>query len=242
LELLLTSFIAGILTILAPCVLPVIPLIVGGTLREGESKSLKRPLVIIGSLAVSIVAFTLLLKASTSAFHVPEQTLQWISGLIILAFGVTMLWPHIWEQLSLKLGFGNASNRLLAKASSKDGLWGDVLIGTALGPVFTSCSPTFGIILATVLPVSLAQGTIYLIAYAIGLAIMLLLVALLGGRLITKLGWATDPQSNFRRWLGAIFIIVGVVIIAGWDKDIQTWLIDLGIYDPISNIETGLQN
>jgi len=131
---------------------------------------------------------------------------------------------------------------MLAKASSKDGLWGDVMIGAALGPVFTSCSPTYALILATVLPVSIAQGTVYLIAYAIGLAIMLLLVAWLGGRLITKLGWATDPNSKFRRILGGVFIFLGLAFIMGWDRDLQSWLIETGIYDPVADIERGLHN
>jgi len=199
-------------------------------------------MVIIGSLAASIVIFTLILKASTVLIDVPEQFWRNMSGVIIVLFGVFMAWPHLWDQISLKLGFSNASNRLLAKASSKDGLWGDVMIGAALGPVFTSCSPTYALILATVLPVSIAQGTVYLIAYAIGLAIMLLLVAWLGGRLITKLGWATDPNSKFRRILGGVFIFLGLAFIMGWDRDLQSWLIETGIYDPVADIERGLHN
>lgn len=241
-ELLVTSFIAGVLTILAPCILPVIPVIVGGTLREGETKSFRRPLTIIASLAISIVVFTLAVKASTSFINVSEEFWRWLSGLIIVFFGMTMALPHLWDQLALKLGFASASNRWLARASAKQGLYGDILIGAALGPVFTSCSPTYGVILATVLPASTAEGTIYLTAYAVGLAVMLLITALLGGKLVTKLGWATNPESKFRKVLGALFVLVGVAVIAGWDKDLQVWLLDHGIYDPISNIEDKLRN
>ena len=241
-ELLFTSFIAGILTILAPCILPVIPIIVGGSLREGESKSFRRPVTIIASLAVSIVVFTLAIKASTAFIELPDQFWRWVSGLIIIIFGTSMVLPHLWDRLMLKLGLASGSNRLLARASAKKGFVGDVLIGAALGPVFTSCSPTYAIILATVLPVSLAEGIVYLAAYALGLAVMLLIAALLGGKLVTKLGWATDPGSKFRKILGWLFVVVGIGIIAGWDHDLQAWLIEIGVYDPISNIEEGLRN
>lgn len=239
-ELLFTSLIAGMLTILAPCILPIIPIIIGTSLKEAQDKSFKKPLVIISSLAVSIVVFTLLLRASTILLDIPDYYWRNISGAIVILFGITMVWPNLWEQIMLRLGIANASNRLLARASSKKGLAGDILIGAALGPVFTSCSPTYALILATVLPVSLSSGILYLVAYALGLAIMLLIAAWLGSKLITKFGWAIDPKSKFRKVIGLLFIVVGLSFITGWDRQLQTWLIDRGIYDPISEIERSL--
>ena len=69
-ELLPISFIAGVLTILAPCVLPLLPIIIGGSLTE---KSIKRPIIITVSLALSIVLFTLILKVSTAFITIPES-------------------------------------------------------------------------------------------------------------------------------------------------------------------------
>ena len=62
--LLLISFIAGVLTILAPCVLPLLPVIIGGSI-SGKTKEKSRPYIIAASLAASLVVFTLLLKLST---------------------------------------------------------------------------------------------------------------------------------------------------------------------------------
>jgi cytochrome c biogenesis protein CcdA len=64
------SFIAGILTILAPCVLPLLPIIIGGSLEE---KSIRRPIIITLSLAASIVVFTLILKVSTAFIDIPQD-------------------------------------------------------------------------------------------------------------------------------------------------------------------------
>ena len=77
----------------------------------------------------------------------------------------------------------------------------------------------------------------YVIAYAIGLAGMLLLVALLGRGLVRRLGWLADPAGWFRRTIGVLFILVGLAVITGFDKQLQTWILDAGLYDPIERLE-----
>src|SRR5579872_2646575 len=106
--------------------------------------------------------------------------------------------------------------------------WSDVIVGAALGPVFTTCSPTFFVILATVLPQSIGMGLIDLAAYIIGLALILLLVAFIGQRIIDKLGWATDPKGWFRKILGIIFILLGILIVGGYDKKIESDILTSG--------------
>src|SRR6478672_9991292 len=102
-SLLFASFIAGILTILAPCVLPLIPVIVGGA-AVNNKKSYARPLIIVASLGVSIFVFTLLLKASTALLGVPQSVWQFISSVIIIGLGLTYLFPKLWESVSLQSG------------------------------------------------------------------------------------------------------------------------------------------
>jgi len=75
-------------------------------------------------------------------------------------------------------------------------------------------------------PASFAEGLALLFAYSLGLYGTLLAVALTGQRLIKSAGWAIKSEGIFRRSLGWVFIAVGVVIIAGWDKDLQTGILD----------------
>lgn len=237
--LLIISFVAGVLTILAPCVLPLLPVIVGGSLaRSGQNGNpWRRPLIVTASLALSIVLFTLLLKATTALLGVPTMVWQIIAGVIVILFGVTMLAPKLWEELMIRTRLQARSSQLMAKSSTKKGVGGDVLLGLSLGPVFSSCSPTYALIVATVLPASFAEGAANLIAYAIGLSAMLLLVTLLGKKLIDKLGWTLNPRGWFYKVVGIIFLIVGIGLIFGWDKQIQAFVLEQGWYDPISNIE-----
>lgn len=236
------SFVAGVLTIAAPCILPLLPVIIGGSLdKNAKQQNVLRPIIVTASLAVSVVLFTLILKATTSLLSVPQFVWQIISGVIVVALGLNFLFPYMWEFVSQKLGLYKTTNKALGKTIGKQSIAGGILTGFALGPVFNSCSPTYAFIIATVLPVSFAQGLAYLIAYAVGLSVALLLVAYTGQAVISKLGWMTDPRGWFTKLLGTLFIAVGLVVLFGVDKKIQTYVLDQGWYDPISNIEERLR-
>ena len=190
------SFIAGVLTAIAPCVLPLLPVIVGGSIAGG---SRWRAYTITVSLGVSVIIFTLLLKVSTAFINVPQGTWQLISAAILIAFGLVMIFPQLWDRLGFVNALNRSSNKLLATGYQQNSFWGDALMGAALGPVFASCSPTYFVILATVLPASFAMGLLDLVAYAVGLSGFLLLIALAGQRLLGKLGGGIGPGGGVRR-------------------------------------------
>lgn len=235
--LLVISFIAGVLTVLAPCILPLLPVIIGGSVSDGSSKW--KPYVVTGSLAVSVILFTLILKVSTALISIPQSFWTWFSGIIILLFAITMLFPNLWAKLSHKTGAERASNTWLAKASQKNHFGGDILLGAALGPVFSTCSPTYFIILATVLPQSFAVGFVNLLAYALGLSLILLLISILGQKFANKLGILSNPQGWFKKLIGILFLLVGIAIITGLDKKLEAYILDLGFFD-ITKVENSL--
>ncbi len=222
--LLIISFIAGVLTILAPCVLPVLPVIVGGSVG-GKAKEKGRPYIIVAALAGSIIFFTLLLKVSTILINLPPDVLTDFSGGLLIALGLAALVPEWWEALMVRLNWQAASQRFLGKGEkNKDKYVGPVLIGVALGPVFASCSPTYAFILASVLPGSFVAGLIYLSAYTLGLVLALLLVSVAGREFISRFEWAVDTHSLFRRALGVVFILIGVAVISGYQVKAETWV------------------
>lgn len=239
--LLIISFFAGVLTVLAPCVLPLLPVIVGGSvLRGGQDaggRDWRSPVIICASLAVSVVVFTLLLKATTSLLGVPQTVWSAVSGLIILLLGLQLVWPQLWERLSARLNLAGRSGKLLSQSKQRRGVGGDILLGAALGPAFNSCSPTYALIVATVLPASFAQGTAYLLAYALGLAGMLLLIAFAGQSVVRRLGWLADPHGRFRRVTGVIMLAVGFSVLVGLDRSAQAFILEQGWYDPIAEFE-----
>jgi cytochrome c biogenesis protein CcdA/thiol-disulfide isomerase/thioredoxin len=222
--LLLISFLAGILTILAPCVLPVLPVMVGGTL-SGKSKDRARPYVIVFSLAISIIFFTLLLKVSTVLVNLSPNVLTDFAGGLLIALGFTSAVPELWEKLIISLNLEAASLRFLGRSEKSQNQYvAPVLTGIALGPVFSSCSPTYAFILASVLPSSFAAGLIYLISYTLGLVVILLIILLSGRKYITRYPWAINTHSPFRRSLGLLFIVIGVALITGYQVKAELWV------------------
>jgi cytochrome c biogenesis protein CcdA/thiol-disulfide isomerase/thioredoxin len=224
--LLIGAFIAGVLTILAPCVLPLLPVIIGGSL-SGNTKDKRRPLLIAGSLAISLTLFTVLLKATTLLINIPPQAITYFSGSIVVALGLATLFPQVYTTIIARLGIEHRTQQLLGTGTKNRNQWlGPVITGAALGPVFSSCSPVYAYILATVLPAHFAQAMTYIVSYVIGLALILLAVGYYGQRLTARLKFASNPKGAFQRSLGGLFIIVGVLIITGSGTKLQVWAAD----------------
>lgn len=228
--LLAVSFIAGILTVLAPCILPLLPVVLG-TSATGRSRW--TPYIVVGSLSLSIILFTYLLKFSTAFIMVPPDFWKYLSGGILFLFGLVLVFPEIWEKVPGVAELSTSSNKLIGTGYQKKSFWGDVLIGAALGPVFSACSPTYFVILASVLPASFALGSLYLFTYTAGLGAVLLLIALLGQRFADRLVVAADSHGWFKRSVGLLFIAVAIFVGTGYDKKVQIWILESGFVDSV---------
>lgn len=219
------SFLAGLLTVLAPCILPLLPVVIGSA-ASGRSRA--TPYIVVLSLSASIIIFTYGLKVSTAFIMVPPELWTSLSGGILVFFGLTILFPALWANLPGLSRLAAGSNRLVGSGYQRKSLAGDIIIGAALGPVFSTCSPTYFVILASVLPASFALGTLYLLAYVLGLGLILLLVALLGQRLTDRLASVADSRSLLRRSIGVLFIVLGLLIALGREKRFEAWLLEHG--------------
>lgn len=235
--LLISSFLAGILTVLAPCVIIFVPVILS---RSIDSK--RKPWLVLISLALSVIIFSIILKSTTLLINVPQSFWSVASGVIVLFFGLVTLWPKLWEDISLRFGYMLKAQKQLSDASSRNGAIGDIMVGASLGPIFSACSPTYALIVATILPATPLQGLVYLLAYVAGLMTVLTLIAIFGRKLIQKLRWGINPKSVFNKILGTILIIVGTAIILGLDKTVLSSLVESGAFDWQLNLERLLQD
>jgi cytochrome c biogenesis protein CcdA/thiol-disulfide isomerase/thioredoxin len=235
--LLFTSFVSGVLTVLTPCVLPVLPIILGGSMNDKANKKV----VVIGSFIISIVLFTLLLKFFSIFANVPENFWQYISGSLIIFLGLTFLFPNLWNKVFLHRALKNTGEKINSlknnTKSVKTDFWKNILTGLALGPIFSSCSPTYFLILATVLPVSLYLGIVYLFAYAVGLGFALFLISAIGDKLLNKIEFINT--NMFKIIIGVLFVIVGVLIFTGLNKELE---IEIRQPEVVKNIEGQLLN
>jgi cytochrome c biogenesis protein CcdA len=224
---LLVSILAGVLTVLAPCILPLLPIVIGSS-ENGHNHISKKSVVVIGSLSISIVLFTLLLKASTLLIDIPQYFWSLLSGGIILLVGIGIVFPSFWTNIPFIQKISIIGNKAIGKGYKKKNYAGDVLIGLALGPVFTTCSPTYLFIIATILPVGFFVGFIYLLGFTFGLACSLLIIAYFGGKFINKITNHMDAANGAKKIFGVLIILVGLAILTGYDKKIESAILDSG--------------
>jgi cytochrome c-type biogenesis protein len=241
------SFIAGVLTVLAPCVFPLLPVIIGGS---SGGKKILRPFLVTLGLILSIIIFTVLIRlllppsierilfnSDIFGLNIKITSLTIISGGLLILIGLVTAFPVIWDKLSLALKLSQKSDQLLEKAERKETWYGPILVGAALGPVFTSCSPTFGALVAIVLPSNFLFGLLNIIIYSLGLGLMMLAIGLIGQELVKKLRWLADPRGVFKKILGVIFIIVGIFVFTSLDKQVETIFLESGYLDNLIEFE-----
>ncbi len=219
----LVALISGMLTVLAPCILPILPVVLGVTALGGKRYI---PYVTILSFTLSIMLFTVLLKVTTLFIVVPQTTWMMLSGLMFILFGLTLIRPSLSPRFSIIGRLESRITNVIQKYVSHTSYVGAVLVGAALGPLFSTCSPMYFLILASVLPVSFSLGLFYIFIYALGLAVTLLFIAWFGRMYLARLGVLTDPEGTFKRVLGVLFMLLGIGIALGFVSRFELFLLD----------------
>ena len=239
-----SSFLGGFLTVLAPCILPLLPVLLSvSILKKPSSTSVSsdhighNPYLVIVGLLTSVFVFSILLKATTLFLPVPQMVWSILSGLLVAVFGLLLLKPTWWDVLMVKLGGSQRSQATMQNVSTRNGLVADFLLGAALGPVFNSCSPSYALIVAVLIPASLVTGLLYLVSYVAGLGVALLLIVWFGRHFVSRVSFIANPHGWFRALLGILLILVGLAIMTGFDKQIETYALDRGWYDVIIQLE-----
>ncbi|MES2953108.1 MAG: peptide-methionine (S)-S-oxide reductase MsrA [Patescibacteria group bacterium] len=232
------AILAGVFTVLAPCILPLLPVVIGASEAGGRYIS-RRALVVIGSLSLSVILFTLLLKASTLLIDIPQLFWSRLSGAILIFVGLSTVFPSLWARVPYVREIGLFGNKAVGAGYKKKSYAGDALVGLALGPVFTTCSPTYLFIIATALPATFFVGFIYLLGFTAGLAASLLLIAYFGQQLMNRLSAHLETAGTLKRVFGALIVLVGIAVFGGYDKQIETFILDSG-YGATIQLENSL--
>lgn len=222
--LVIISFLSGILTVLSPCTLVTLPIILGGTLKEKKNS---RTLIILTSFAFSLLIFTLLLKITTIFINIPPIAWQLFSGILIILMGINFLFPNLWIRLVSKISIGEKTQQLLLKHGKNNSLWGNIITGFALGPIFSSCSPTYSYILISILPKGTFVGLVNICAYIFGFVLIIALISIFSKNVLTKLKILIFGSKLYSQILGLTFIIIGILVSSGFDKNIEAYMIGI---------------
>jgi len=220
------GYLAGLLTLINPCVLPVLPIVLGSAVQANRHG----PLALAAGMGVSFVSLGLFVAVAGRAIGLTEELLAQAGAVMMVGFGVILLIPRFSH------GFEMATAGMAASADSRmdtldqSGLRGQFLGGALLGAVWSPCvGPTLGgaISLASQ-GESLIWAGMIMTSFALGI-----------GSIIVALGYGTRElilkrQAQMRRWaskakpvMGGLFLAVGLMILFKFNQVIEIWLLDV---------------
>lgn len=214
------AFIAGVVTVLSPCILPLLPIILSSSDESGKQKPLG---VVLGFIA-SFTFFTLFLSTIVRVSGIPANSLRFVSVAILAVFGASLLIP--WIQTQIEILFSRFAN-LSAGQQQRKGFWGGILIGLSLGLLWTPC---VGPILASVISLAItgtvtAQAFIITFAYALGTAIPLFGIMLAGSTALQRVPWLVRNTAQIQKAFGVLMILTAIGIYFNVDRQFQTYIL-----------------
>jgi cytochrome c-type biogenesis protein len=209
------ALLAGVLTIAAPCTLPVLPILLGASVGQ-NSKA--RPAMIALGFVMSFSAVALLLGAITRIFDFDPTALRSGAAILLFGFGVLMIWPAPFEWVSIRLN-GLISNGSAAGIAGREGTIGGFVLGTTLGLVWTPCAgPVLGSILTLVATSrDTAWAGLLLVLYAIGAALPMLGIAYGGQAVTTRVRSVARIAPRLQQAFG--IIVIGFAVASYFQYD-----------------------
>jgi cytochrome c-type biogenesis protein len=217
---------AGGLTTLSPCVFPLLPLVVGGSLQGHRAG----PLAMGLGMTVSFAVIGLVLGAAGPALGIDGDSVRIAGGWLLLVLGAVMLVPALNERFTsligpLASGAGNLSGKIDAGS-----LRGAFLLGGVLGLIWSPCS---GPLLAAALTLVASEGgalrgTLILGAFGAGAATPLVLAAYASRAGFAKArGWVLNHARTMKNAFGTLLVLLGIAILMGWDKRLEALILPL---------------
>jgi cytochrome c biogenesis protein CcdA len=228
------SFVAGALSILSPCVLPILPIVLGAAASEHRWG----PAALATGLAVSFVAVGLFVATVGYSIGLDSELFRNVAAALMIAVGVILLVPRFQGRLALAgAPLATWSDRHFG-APRQAGLGGQILIGLLLGAVWSPCvGATLGA--ASLLAAQgrdLGEVAVTMLAFGLGAALPLTALGFLSREVMLR--WRTHLLSggaHARMLFAIVLVAIGVMVLTGLDKSIETfavnespqWLTDL---------------
>jgi cytochrome c-type biogenesis protein len=209
---LILAFIAGVLSMFSPCVLPLVPIVLGTALSAHRLG----PVMLVAGLTLSFLVMGVVVAGAGYSIGLDEAVLRYASALVLIAVGVVLMVPRFQAQAAVAAGpISNwTEQRLSTRATS--GLSGQFLVGLLLGVVWTPCvGPTLGA--ASVLAAQgeqLGEVVATMAAYAVGTSLPLLLIGLLSREAFLRWrGRFLTAGSTGKMVMGGLLAATGLLIL-----------------------------
>ncbi len=219
---LLLALVAGLLTTLSPCVLPVLPFVTASSF----AKNRWGPLALSAGLLVAFVGVTLLVSRTGDLLGIDPNYIRRVSGVLLAAGGVLFVSARLSERFTVWLSGLTGGAASLAPKQIGGPIASEFIGGLLLGVVWTPCSgPSLGVALGLA---SQAGGTgpafVVLSVFGLGAVIPLILVAYGARRFLKGARARAGLISGIKKIFGASMILVGLLIVLDWDRHLEGFL------------------
>ncbi len=218
------AFLAGVITVLSPCILPILPIILTSSIG-GVNTGKSRPMGVVIGFILSFTFFTLFLSTIVRLSGIPAETLRLVSVIVIAGFGVSLLIPQF--QILIERLFSKLAD-FMPNSQGRTGIGGGLLIGFSVGLLWTPC---VGPILASVISLAIT-GTVtfdaFLItlAYSLGTAIPMFLIMIGGQNALRRVPWLLSNLGYIQKVFGVLMIVTAIGIFFNVDRRFQIFVLN----------------
>jgi len=230
------SFVAGVLSTLSPCVLPILPIIISSALQHSR----KGLLALIMGISLSFAVTGSLISFAAISWDFDITIIKTLSASLLLIFGLIILIDPLNQK------FTQVTSKLMSRGNSKvatyeaNGVRGQFILGLLLGFVWTPCvGPTLGAAISLAIEGdSLAYVFSIMLVFGLGAGLPLLALGSLSGKIINreKLG---QYVNSIKKVLGVFLVLIALTILLGYDRHLETLLVEL-MPDWLTDLTTSL--
>ncbi len=219
------GFAAGSLSVLSPCVLPLVPILIG----TAASAHRRGPLALAAGLTLSFAVIGVLLASAGAGLGLDQTVFRSIAALMLLGFGVLLLSTGLQERFAVAASGASSAGQSMLSRLTLDGLSGQFVLGLLLGVVWSPCvGPTLG---ATITLASqgqqLAQVMLLMALFGLGAGLPLVILGSLSREAMLRMrGRLLAAGQQGKKVLGAVMLLLAVFILTGLDKRFETWVLD----------------
>jgi cytochrome c-type biogenesis protein len=219
------ALLAGVLSVLSPCVLPLLPIVLG----TAASAHRLGPVALAAGLAISFTAIGLFVATVGFAAGLDTGVFRTISAVLLIGVGLVLLVPKLQEQFALAAAPVSNWAGSYTDDFTPGGLGGQFGLGLLLGAVWSPCvGPTLGA--ASVLAAKgedLGQVALTMLAFGVGAALPLMLLGFVSREAMMRWrGRLMETGSIGKTLLGLLLVVVGVLVATNLDKRLETILVD----------------
>jgi cytochrome c biogenesis protein CcdA len=220
------AFAAGGLSTLSPCVLPLVPILIGSALAAHRLGAW----ALAGGLALSFTLIGALLASLGASIGLEPEAFRAIAAVVLLGFGILLISTQLEERFALAAsGLSGAGQRMFSGISA-DGLSGQFVLGLLLGVVWSPCvGPTLGAAITLASQGErLTQVALVMALFGLGAGLPLVALGAISRQAIVRYrGRLLAAGRHGKKLLGGMMLILGVFILTGADKRVESWILDV---------------